>query len=191
MDFEEIVFSRRSIRSFTAQPVSDGLIERLIAYGHAAPSGGNLKEWRFIVVKSEQGKQRLTQATYRGNRENSEPQSWIMSAPVVIAVAADLGVAAKRYGRKGIAELTYLDCSAAVENMLLGAVHLGLGACYISGFREQEVSEALGLPETVQAVALIPVGYAAAEGSARHSASARSVTSYEVFGSQSTEGNGG
>ena len=75
MDFDEIVFSRRSIRSFTDQPVSDEQVSKLIAYGHAAPSGGNLKEWRFIVVRSEEGKQKLTQATYRGNREASDPQS--------------------------------------------------------------------------------------------------------------------
>ena len=187
MDFNDIVFSRRSIRSFTSKAVSDEQVRRLIAYGHAAPSGGNLKEWRFIVVRSEQGKQKLANATYRGNSETADPQSWIATAPVVIAVAADLSSVMRRYGRMGLNELVYLDCSAAVENMLLGAVNLGLSSCYISGFREHEMSEALGLPETMQAIALLPVGYAAADGLARPSVSPESVTFREVYGRPETE----
>ncbi len=93
----------------------------------------------------------------------------------------------KRYGRKGLDELVYLDCSAAVENMLLGAVHLGLASCYISGFREHEMSDALGLPETMQAIALLPVGYAAADGVARPSVPPESVTFREIYGNPDTQ----
>lgn len=187
MNFDEIVFSRRSIRSFTSQPVGEEQVRKLIAYGHAAPSGGNLKEWRFIVVRSEEGKRKLAQATYRGNSETADPQSWIVTAPVLIAVAADLNCAMRRYGRKGLNELVYLDCSAAVENMLLGAVYLGLSSCYISGFREHEMSEALGLSETMQAIALLPVGYPAVQGQARPSEPPEAVTYQEVYGRQTAE----
>ena len=100
---------------------------------------------------------------------------------MIIAVAADLRCAKQRYGRKGLDELVYLDCSAVVENMLLGAVYLGLGSCYISGFREHEMSEALDLPETMQAIALLPVGYAAEEGKKRPSLPPEAVTYAESY----------
>ncbi len=187
MEFEQAVFSRRSIRTFTDRDVTDEQVKQLIAYGHAAPSGGNLKEWRFIVVRSEEGKRKLTNATYRGNSETADPQSWIATAPVVIAIAADLSCAMKRYGQKGLNELVYLDCSAAVENMLLGAVSLGLASCYISGFREHEMSEALGLPETMQAIALLPIGYPGAEGAIRPSVPPEDVTYREVYGRRDTD----
>lgn len=181
MDFEQAVFSRRSIRAFTEQDVSKEQVEKLIAYGHCAPSGGNLKEWRFIVVRSCEGKNKMTEATYSGNRETNAPQHWLKTAPVIIAVVADHKPVMKRYGRKGLDELVYLDCASVVENMLLGAVHLGLASCFISGFREHEMAEALNLPEHVQPVALLPVGYAAVPGVLRPTVTPEEVTYYETY----------
>jgi nitroreductase len=181
MDFEQAVFSRRSIRAFTGQDVTKDQVLRLIAYGHCAPSGGNLKEWCFIVVRSGEGKQRLAEATYSGNKETNAPQQWLKTAPVIIAVAADHRPVMKRYGRKGLDELLYLDCASAVENMLLGAVHLGLSSCFISGFREHEMAEALGLPEYMQPIALLPVGYAAGPGVLRPTVPPEEVTYYETY----------
>jgi nitroreductase len=181
MDIEQAVFSRRSIRAFTDQDVTDEQVKRLIAYGHCAPSGGNLKEWCFIVVRSEEGKRKLAEATYSGNKETNGPQQWLKTAPVIIAVAADHRPVMKRYGRKGLNELVYLDCASAVENMLLGAVHLGLSSCFISGFREHEMAEALGLPEYMQPIALLPVGYAAGPGVLRPTVPPEEVTYYETY----------
>jgi len=56
-------------------------------------------------------------------------------------------------------KLIYLDCSASVENMLLAAVNLNLGSCYISGFRENELSQVLQLPSSLEVIAFIPIGY--------------------------------
>ena len=182
MDLEQVIFSRRSIRSFTDREVTKEQVDKLIAYGHCAPSGGNLKEWRFIVVRSEEGKRKLAEATYSGNKETNAPQQWLKTVPVIIAVVADHPSVMKRYGRKGLDELVYLDCASAVENMLLGAVHLGLASCFISGFREHEMGEALGLPETMQAIALLPVGYAAGPGVQRPTVPPEEVTYYEAYG---------
>lgn len=63
--------------------------------------------------------------------------------------------------------LAYLDCSACIENILLGAVELGLGSCYVSGFHEKPMRKALGLPEHVRPIALLPIGYPQMEGHAR------------------------
>lgn len=133
------------------------------------------------MVRSEEGKRRLTEATYSGNKEVSSPQKWLKTAPVIIVIAADHRPVMKRYGRKGLDELLYLDCACAVENMLLGAVHLGLSSCFISGFREHEMAEALGLPEYMQPIALLPVGYAAGPGVLRPAVPPEEVTCYEAY----------
>lgn len=179
MDAEQAIHARRSIRAYSAQPVDGELVRRVIACGHAAPSGGNLKEWRFIVVRSQEQKQALVQATYCRNNEANPPQAWLAQAPVIIAVAADLEAVNARYGRHGIDQLIYLDCACAVQNMLLCAVHLGLASCFISGFREHQLAETLGLPPSMQAVALVPLGYAAQQGVQRPCAAAQDITRAE------------
>lgn len=182
MDFEQVIFARRSIRAFTQQDVAPELVEKLIAYGNEAPSGGNVKAWRFVVVRDPDRKQAVVEATYQRNSEKNPPQSWIASAPVIIAVCCDLAVAMRRYGRHAIDSLIYLDCSAAIENMLLGCVNLGLGSTYISGFRAREMADALGLPDMVEPVALLPVGYPRVSGVRREDVPLSEITFYEQYG---------
>lgn len=168
MDFDTVVKKRRSIRSYTEREVPDSLIRTLLAYGHAAPSGGNLHPWEFIVVRDPGMKRRIVDTTYRGNDfDGTAHQAWLMEAPVFIVVVADKPKSAARYGEKAVQSLIYLDCSACIENMLLGAVHLGLASCYISGFREPELNAVLDLPEGFEVIAVLPIGYSEDEGRER------------------------
>jgi nitroreductase len=182
MDVEQVVYARESIRSFQGRDVPEELVQKLLAYGHAAPSAGNVKAWRFIVTRDGDMKKRLTACTYGGNREAGGPQRWIETAPVIITVCADYRPLMARYNRHGLDSLLYLDASACIENMILGAVYLGLGSCYISGFRRGELAEVLGLPGHLEAVAMLPVGYPAGEGLKRPRAPQEEVTWYERFG---------
>ncbi len=181
MDFNAVVHSRRSVRAYAPRDVTQEQVWQVLRAGHAAPSGGNLKAWRFIVIRDHDQKQKVVSATYSRNNECNPPQAWMMDAPVIIAVAADLAAAAGRYGRLGIDRLVYLDCASAVENMLLCAVSMGLASCFISGFREHEMSQALHLPSTMEAVALLPLGYAAAAGTQRPSAPVEDITFFETW----------
>lgn len=181
MDFEQVVFGRRSVRAFTDADVPDALVRRLIAYGHCAPSGGNLREWLFIVVRTPAQKRAVTDATYQRDNESNPPQRWIESAPVIIALCADHRPLMRRYGRRALDNLLYLDLSACAENMLLGAVNLGLASCYISGFRPRQMAEALSLPEYIEPVALLPVGYPKAAGAQRPHVAQEEVTFLERY----------
>jgi nitroreductase len=181
VEFDQVVFSRRSVRAFTDRDVTDEQVRQLIRYGHCAPSGGNLREWVFIVVRSWEGKRALTECTFQGNNHQSPPQRWIETAPVVIAVAADRAKVRERYGETELDCLPYLDCSAAVQNMLLGAVNLGLASCYISGFRKEELHAALALPNEFEPIALLPIGYAAQPGVERPHATEQEVTRFERY----------
>ena len=181
MDFEQVVFARRSIRAFTDADVPDELLRRLISYGHCAPSGGNLREWRFIVIRDPGQKRAVADATYQRDNESNPPQRFIETAPVIIALCADHRPLMRRYGRRALDNLLYLDLSACAENMLLGAVNLGLASCYISGFRPRQMAEALCLPEYIEPVALLPVGYPKVEGVQRPHAAQEEVTFFERY----------
>lgn len=168
MDFETVVMKRRSIRSYTGQDVSDTLVKKLLEYGHAAPSAGNLHPWEFIVVRDPENKRRIVDTTFCGNDfDGTAHQEWLMEAPVLVVVVVNKAKSAARYADKALKTLVYLDSSACIENMLLGAVNLGLASCYISGFHEPELNAVLELPADYEVIAFLPVGYSEDTGHQR------------------------
>lgn len=182
MDFDTVVKKRRSIRSYSDRNVPDAIIKKLLEYGHAAPSAGNLHPWEFIIVRDRANRRRIVDTTFRGNDfDGTAHQDWLMEAPVLIAVVVNRLKSAARYGDKALKTLVYLDSSACIENMLLGAVNLGLASCYISGFREPELNAVLKLPDGYEVVALLPVGYSESEGRERPKTPLANIVHYESY----------
>ena len=112
------IFGRRSIREYQDAPVSDELVTDLLRAAMAAPSACAKDPWRFVVVRKRATLNLIADALPNGKM--------LAHAPVGIAVCGDLGAA-------HAGELSYLlqDCSAAIENLLLAAHALGLGACWL------------------------------------------------------------
>jgi nitroreductase len=146
------IFGRRSIRAYTPQAVSDEAVRKLLEAAMAAPSAAGTDPWRFVVVKNREMLSRLADALPYGKM--------VGSAALGIIVCGDLEAAHDK-------QLSYLlqDCSAAIENLLLCAHVLGLGACWLGVHpREQRVKslqEILGLQEKVMPVACIAIGHPA------------------------------
>jgi nitroreductase len=145
-----ILRRRYSCRRFAATPLSQAEIEGLLEAAIWAPSAGNLQPWRFIVVTSDELKQRLARAAY---------QDFVAEAPVVITVCAVPAESARRYGERGRSLYSLQDTAAATQNILLAASELGLGSCWVGAFEEPGVAKALGLPPAWRPVALVPVGH--------------------------------
>ncbi len=156
MDVFEAMEKRRSVRSFDAgREVAMELVEELLRCACQAPSAGNVQPWRFVVVRDAGLRVRLAEAALG--------QSFLAEAPVVIVVCADLAAHAASYGRRGVELYAVQDTAAAIENLLLCATALGLGACWVGAFREDEVTRALRLARDIRPLALVPVGYPARE----------------------------
>jgi len=154
MEFYEIIRTRRSIRSYKADPVPEGSLRRVLDAARMAPSGSNRQPWRFIVVKSPDKKRRVAQAC--------GGQMWIDEAPVVV-VAAGRRVPFSRGGYMG--ELSFImDVGIAFTHLILAARAEGLGTCWIGDFRNTEVKRVLGLPDELEVVAVTPLGYPAGRG---------------------------
>lgn len=182
LDFDNVVVNRRSIRTFLNKDVSEETIYKILEYGHAAPSAGNIQPWEFIVVRSEKKKRDIVNTTFIGNNEtNGKTQDWMLSAPVFIVVCANKQKSFERYGEKALKSLIYLDVSACIENMLLGIVNLGLASCYVSGFREKELSSALLLPKSYEPIGILPVGYSSEVCFSTPKIKLEKLIHYEVF----------
>jgi len=150
MECIEAIKGRRSIRKFKDRAVGKEIIDELLNVAQMAPSAGNLQARDFIVVSNKITKQKLTTAALG--------QSFIEQAPVVIVVIANIERSSRIYRSRG--ELYAIqDATAGIENMLIAAHSMGLGACWVGAFNEDEVSVLLGIPDKTLPVAIIPLGY--------------------------------
>ena len=114
VDALRAITTRRSIRQFTDAPVTAEQVETLLRAAMAAPSAGNQQPWRFVVVRDPR---RARASPWR--RRTPSP---VGRAPLGIVVLADT----RENKHPGY---WVQDCSAAVENLLLAAHAMGLGAC--------------------------------------------------------------
>lgn len=164
MDVLEAIHERRSVRSFTDQPVPDELVRQIIEAGTWAPSAGNMQAWEFVVVKDYEARRKVVDTTDAGStaRAGVCTQEWMIAAPVIIVVCYDVKRMTAKYGpEKGRKVLTLLDCMACVQNMLLAATHFGLGSCCVIGFDPRTLKEALPIPKEITPLLLVPLGYPA------------------------------
>jgi len=184
MEFQDVIRKRRSVRHFIDRDVSDEIVLKLLDAARCAPTGGNLQPWEFVLVRDKANRKRLVDATFLGfMTKTGKPQSWIFEAPVIIAACANTKAGFARYGSGEITRTNILmDVAAAIENLLLAAVDLGLGACWISGFDRDKAKEALKIPQDVWIVSLIPVGYTERVQSAPPKFDPKEFTYYETYG---------
>ncbi len=153
MDLLEAIHTRRSIRQFTDAAVTDEQLEVLLRAAMAAPSAGNQQPWRFVSVRDAATRARLAEATPYA--------SPVGRAPLGIVVLGDT----RDNKHPGF---WVQDCSAAVENLLLAAHALDLGAVWIGVHpvedRSRAVAEIVGAPEGVVPLCMIAIGVPATLG---------------------------
>ena len=148
MNLLEGIYSRRSVRDFTDEPVTREAVTEILTAGSWAPSGLNNQPWRFAIVQGVEKRNELARLTkYR---------RVIESAPVAIAVFCDR-------------EAMYNDMKdhqgigACLQNMLLAAHALGLGAVWLGEIVKSaaEVRALLGLAESMELMAVVALGHPA------------------------------
>lgn len=142
------IFKRVSVRRFEDRPVEAEKIEMLLRAAMAAPSGGNQRPWQFVVVDDADLRAKLGEVS-----PYSQPAG---RAPLDIVVIMD------EQGAR-FPEITVQDVSACVQNILLEAVDLGLGAVWQAVHpweeREAAVRSLLNIPVDVVPFSIVAVGY--------------------------------
>ena len=142
----DVIMTRTSIRSFTGDPVSKEQLETILKAGMAAPTAMNGQPWRFVVVTDKEKIAKVFASGFRGEM--------FTQAGAVIVVCGQTTQMPNMFW--------FGDCSAAAENILLAAHALGLGAVWTAGYPAQEriapIAAALGIPEKIVPLCIIPVG---------------------------------
>lgn len=166
MSLDQIIETRRSVRSYTPQPVDPADLRSLCEAARLAPSACNSQTWRFVVVTRRETIERICREAMRP----VIPNRWLAEAPAVIVGASRLDLVANRIGRAvtGI-EYYQIDLGIAMEHAVLKATELGLGTCWIGWFDEDRVRRILEIPSGVRVSALLAVGYPADSAPARRS----------------------
>lgn len=180
MELSDVIASRRSIRKFREEEISAGTIRLLLEAARLAPSGANLQPARFIVAQSTKAKEALGRCT---------PYKFIVKASVIFVCCADLRAITTRDQRLGelttegafegvdidmndasitnspvmdeeaVKAYLSMNVAIAVEHIVLKAVDLSLGSCWLGRFDRDKVREYLKLHERIYPVVLLPVGY--------------------------------
>jgi nitroreductase len=153
-DVLNTIRKRRTIRHYTDQRISDEQVDTLLELAMSAPNRLDRQPWHFIVVRDEELQKEL--AAFLGLHP------YLETAPVLIAAAA----------RPKVSTTWQMDLSAAIENMLIAATAMGLGAAWVGepgstiwDMAEEMLHDALHIPTElgVRIPALIAVGYPAKE----------------------------
>jgi nitroreductase len=173
MNVLEAIKGRRSIRAFKSQNVSAEIVEKLVDAARWAPSAGNIQPWEFIIVRKPEIKRKLAEAAL--------DQTFIEEAPLVIVVCANENGSFEGYGMRGKTLYCIQDTAAAIQNIHLVAYSLGLGACWVGAFREEEAREILNIPHGVRPVAMVPAGYPAESPSTPGRRPISQIVHYETF----------
>lgn len=151
----ENIANRKSVRSYTAEPVSDADIETLLRAAMAAPSAMNRQPWEFIVVKDRDSLDLLASKLRYAKMLSQAPLAIIVCAETMLTLK-DGSVVENMFWEH--------DASAATENLLLAAEALGLGAVWTAASdpeRSAIVCETLGITGTVKPLCVVPIGHPA------------------------------
>ena len=150
-DAMEVIMTRTSVRSYTDKKVEPDKIESMLRAAMAAPTAGNKQPWAFIVVTEKDILNKLGDILPHAKMTSN--------APLAIVCCGDISK-----GFEGEAmDFWVQDVSASIENLLLAAHSLDLGAVWTGVYpmsqRVTDVSDILSLPSNIIPVAVIPIGY--------------------------------
>ena len=147
MNVSDAIRTRKSVRGYERKPVEDEKLMKVLEAARLAPSARNLQEWRFVVVRDEEMRGKLMAA--------AKGQKFVGEAPVVIACCAETDGYRMTCGQQSYP----IDVAIAIDHMTLQAIELGLGTCWVGAFYEDQVKEALGIPEEIRVVEMMALGY--------------------------------
>ncbi len=179
MELSDVIAARRSIRKFKQKDISADTVRLLLDAARLAPSGSNIQPARFIVAQSPAAKEALGGFT---------PYKFIIKAAVIFVCCADLTAITARERRVGelfkegvfegvdidmndpaavspvmdaeaVRAYLSMNVAIAIEHIVLKAVDLGLGSCWLGRFDRDKVKKFLALDESIYPVVLLPVGY--------------------------------
>ncbi len=149
--FIDLILSRRSIRCYEDKDISEEVLQQILEAGRQAPSAANRQPIRFVIVKDHDILKNLCDTLL---------SRFVKYAPLAIVGCAD--VTSLLTGKWAV-----VDATIAMQNMVIAALALGVGSCWIGACNEEKVKELLKIPDKWKVVALLTFGYPAEQPTPR------------------------
>lgn len=151
--------NRRSIRKYQNKTLEREKLFQVLESARLAPSGSNTQPWSFIIVESEETKEKLASVDH--------DQKWMLTAPVFIVCVADIrsriphniNIKLDEYSPEPELKQIIRDTAIAIEHILLEAENLGLAACWTGWYEQASVRSILNIPEDKYVCGIITLGY--------------------------------
>lgn len=162
MDVMDAIKERRSIRKYKPDPVPEKILLTLFEALRWVRSWFNTQCWQVVVVKDSRMKHALTETLPKQNPARSS----MSEAPLILVFCATKGISGFDKGQPSTVKGDWLmfDTGLAVQNLCLTAHALGLGTVVVGRFDHQKVANLLDVPQHGEVVAMVLLGYPAAEG---------------------------
>ena len=170
MEFDDVIRRRYSVRSFTREKVDRNFILEILEAARMAPSAVNYQPWHFIVMSEPENLADI-QEVY--------PRNWFREAPVCILVCADHSQSWKR--KSDGKDFADVDVAIAIDHLVLKATELGLGSCWVCNFDSALTRKKFQLPDYIEPIAIIPLGYTTSEASPKTRKSLSELVHWEKF----------
>lgn len=154
MDLLELAKKRYSVRKFSDREIEKEKLDYILEVARMAPSAVNYQPWSFLVLQSEEAKKDI-QACY--DRE------WFNTAPLYIVVCGNHLASWKRPADNK--DHCDIDIAIATEHIALAAAEQGLGTCWVCNFNATLCKKLMQLPDGIEPMVIIPLGYEAEESS--------------------------
>ncbi|TBO54358.1 5,6-dimethylbenzimidazole synthase, partial [Streptomyces kasugaensis] len=169
-----VMRERRDIRNgFRGDPIPNEVLLRVLEAAHTAPSVGHSQPWDFVVIRSDETREKMHRLAmeqrdaYAASLPKARAKQFrelkieaILETPVNIVVTADSTRGGRHtLGRHTQPQMAPYSSALAVENLWLAARAEGLGVGWVSFFDEREMVQALGLPDHLEVVAYLCIGY--------------------------------
>ncbi len=145
MTFIEKMFTRRSIRKFTDEPISEEVLLRILEAGRLSPTATNTQPWHFIVARDRKKKEACT---FGGFNRFAVDASF-----VVVGVYKKSEAVMEKY--------SLMDVTIALQSMVIAGWIQGVGSCWMGAFDDNKLRNALDLPADARIVGAIAFGMAA------------------------------
>ncbi len=169
MELFEAIKKRYSCRSYIDKPIEPGKLDQIIESARLAPSANNMQEWRFVFVTEPDKKQKVALV--------ANEQMFLAKASVIIVACSNTDYIMSCGQPSGP-----IDVAIALEHIALAATSMGLATCWIGAFDPKKVKPILGIPQNIEIVELMALGYPADKERNISRLSAEQIVSYNEWG---------
>ena len=148
MEFETLITERYSVREFTQKHLSQVVIDKILEAGHKAPTGCNNQPQRILVLNTDEAMDKLRNCT-----------KCHFNAPTAMLVCHNRDESWKRPYDGALS--SPVDAVIVSTYLMLAAWNLGVGSCWVMHFDPKVIRETFHIPENIEPVALLVMGYPA------------------------------